>query len=60
MAKLSEKIRELIARQVKHRGIVVWYDPERAYATLVQSLDLSETAVLTYTDGFFRLRHELE
>jgi hypothetical protein len=60
MAQLSEKIRELIARQVKHRGIVVWYDPERAYATLVQNLDLPETTVLACTDGFFRLRHELE
>ena len=60
MAKLSDRIRSMIARQVKNRGIVVWYDPEKAYTGLVQDLGLSETTVLQYTDSFFRLRHELE
>ncbi|SHJ91137.1 PglZ domain-containing protein [Desulfatibacillum alkenivorans DSM 16219] len=60
MAKLSDRIRSMIARQVKDRGIVVWYDPEKAYAGLIQNLDLPETAVLQYADSFFRLRHELE
>jgi hypothetical protein len=27
MAKISDRIRNRIARQVKDRGIVVWYDP---------------------------------
>lgn len=60
MAKLSDRIRKMIARQVKDRGIVVWYDPEQAYIGLVQKLTLSETTVLPYVDSFFRLRHELE
>jgi hypothetical protein len=60
MAKLSDRIRSMIARQVKDRGIVVWYDPEKAYAPLVHDLDLPETTVLLYADSFFRLRHELE
>jgi hypothetical protein len=60
MGKLSDRIRELIARQVKRRGIVVWYDPERAYAKLVESFDLPQSSVVRYTDGFFRLRHALE
>ncbi|NQT68694.1 MAG: PglZ domain-containing protein [Desulfobacteraceae bacterium] len=60
MTKLSDKIRNMIARQVKNRGIVVWYDPEKAYAGLVQDLDFPETTVLQYADSFFRLRHELE
>ena len=50
----------MIARQVKTRGIVVWYDPEEAYAGLIQGLDLPETTVLQYADSFFHLRHELE
>ena len=49
----------MIARQVKDRGIVVWYDPEKAYTALVQDLGLAETTVLQYADSFFRLRHEL-
>ena len=60
MGKLSDRIRELLARQVKHHGIVVWYDPDKAYKKLAQNLGLTETTVLLYTDGFFRLRHELE
>src|SRR5262249_21990001 len=60
MGKLSDRIRELIARQVKRRGIVVWYDPERAYAKLVEKLDLPQIGVVMYTDGFFHLRHALE
>jgi len=60
MAKLSDRIRSMIARQVKDRGIVVWFDPEKAYARLVRDLNLPETSVLQYEDSFFRLRHELE
>ena len=60
MAKLSDRVRSMIARQVKNRGIVVWYDPEKAYTGLVQELDIAETTVLQYADSFFRLRHELE
>jgi len=36
MGKLSNKIAEMLTRQVNKRGIVVWYDPEKAYAKLVQ------------------------
>jgi hypothetical protein len=60
MGKLSSKIAEMLARQVKKRGIVVWYDPEKAYAKFVQNLCLPETTVLTYADSFFRLRYALE
>ena len=50
MAKLSDRIRSMIARQVKDRGIVVWYDPEKAYTRLVQNLEIPETTVLSYVD----------
>ncbi len=29
----------LIAKQVEDRGLVVWYDPERAYAQAVAQLE---------------------
>jgi hypothetical protein len=60
MGKLSDRIRDLIARQVKRRGIVVWYDPERAYSNFVKALHLPQTSVAVYTDGLFHLRHALE
>ncbi|SMP42817.1 PglZ domain-containing protein [Desulfonatronum zhilinae] len=60
MAKLSDRIRGMIARQVRERGIVVWYDPDQAYAGLVRNLELPDTVILQYVDSFFRLRRELE
>lgn len=60
MGKLSDRIRQLIARQVKARGLVVWYDPDREYARLAPVLNLAGVEVLSYTDSFFRLRHALE
>lgn len=60
MGKLSDKVRDLVARQVKQRGLVIWYDPEKAYGRFAQTLDLPDTTVVHYTDGFFRLRHEVE
>jgi hypothetical protein len=60
MRKVSDKIRTLLAKQVRERGIVVWYDPDRVYSSLVKRLDLADTALLSYDDGFFPLREKLE
>ena len=60
MAKLTEYIVNLIRKQVKEKGIVVWYDPDRSYTDLARSLELSETTVLYYKDSFFRLRKEID
>ncbi len=60
MAKLTEHIINLIKKQIKEKGIVVWYDPDRSYADLARSLELPETTVLYYTDSFFRLRKEID
>ena len=60
MGKLSDRIRNMLAEQVARRGIVVWYDPEKAYTKFASELSLPETTVLYYEDGFFRLRRELE
>jgi len=56
MGKLSDKTRDLLARQVKQRGIVVWYDPKKAYTRLAEKLSLPETTVLLYAGGFFSSR----
>jgi hypothetical protein len=40
MDKVSGRIRELVARQVQERGIVVWYDPDKCYGKLLQNLEL--------------------
>jgi len=51
---------QLIAKQVEDRGLVVWYDPERAFAQAVAQLDLPKTTIARYGDSFFRLRHEID
>lgn len=60
MGHVSDFILEMLKRQVADRGIVVWYDPQKAYSALVSRMVLPETAILRYEDGFFRLREQLE
>ena len=60
MSKLLDSLRQLVQRQITERGLVVWYDPEKAYERSVDRLDLGGVAVLKYSDGYFRLREALE
>ena len=60
MGKIGEFLVEMLRRQVMDHGIIVWYDPQEAYASLIQRLDMTDTAILRYEDGFFRLREQLE
>jgi hypothetical protein len=60
MGRLSDTLTEMIKKQVTDRGIVVWYDPQKAYAGLTRRLELPGTTVLFYENGFFRLRQQLE
>ena len=60
MGKVSDYVMSLIRKQVDDHGIVVWYDPQKAYSSFIRGLTLPETTILTYKDGFFRLREELE
>ncbi|AAR35482.1 PglZ domain-containing protein [Geobacter sulfurreducens] len=60
MGKVSDKVCELLNRQVKERGIVVWYDSEKVYDGLAKRLQIPETTVLCYENGFFPLRERME
>ncbi|MCX6091053.1 MAG: PglZ domain-containing protein [Candidatus Atribacteria bacterium] len=60
MGIVSEYVCNLIAKQVNDNGLVVWYDPDGAYADVVAVLDLPDTTVLGYTDSFLRLRWEID
>jgi hypothetical protein len=60
MTVVTDYLNQLLAKQVEDRGLVVWYDPERAYADAAAELALPKTTV-AYCDGsFFRLRHEID
>ena len=51
MALVTESLFQLIAKQVDEKGLVVWYDPERAYGTAAAELQLPNTTIacLLYT-----------
>ena len=50
----------LIAKQVEDHRLVVWYDPEQAYATAAAELELPNTTVARYDGSFFQLRHDID
>ena len=60
MGVVSDHLRGLVERQVKERGLVVWFDPEKHYQEFLQGLSLPETAVERYEGSFFELRHRVE
>lgn len=50
----------LIAKQVEDHRLVVWYDPEQAYATVAADLAFPNTTVARYDGSFFQLRHAID
>ena len=60
MKVVTDYLFSLIAEQVEDRGLVVWYDPERAYTQALAELALPKTTIARYADSFFRLRHEID
>src|SRR5262245_59031100 len=55
---------DLLARQVQDHGLVVWYDPERAYEAAFRlleqrSMDNGQRAI-RYDGSFLRLRREID
>src|SRR5436190_2229498 len=60
MAIVTDHLIQLIAKQVDDRGLVVWYDPEKAYQQVAAGLQLPKTTVTLYEGSFFKLRHEID
>jgi hypothetical protein len=50
---VTEYLFQLVAKQVEDRGLVVWYDPEKAYVQAAAELTLPTTTVARYSDSFF-------
>jgi hypothetical protein len=60
MGNVSQYLRELIARQIKEHGIVVWFDPDEHFRAFIQDFEIPDTKVFGYEGSFFALRHMLE
>jgi hypothetical protein len=59
MGKLTDYIRELLNRQIKDYGIVVWYDPEEQYAKAVDNIR-ADAELFKFQGSFFELKHKLD
>lgn len=57
---VTDYLFQLIAKQVEARGLVVWYDPELAFASVASELKIPRTTVVHYGGSFFRLRREID
>jgi hypothetical protein len=60
MAVVTDYLFQLMAKQVEDRGLVVWYDPERAFTSAAAELAIPKTTLAHYDGSFFRLRHEID
>ncbi len=57
---VTEYLNKMIAKQVEEFGLVVWYDPEKVYAEVLDELDFPDTTVLCYDGSFIKLRREID
>src|ERR1700710_1039324 len=60
MALVNEGLLQLIAKQVDEKGLVVWYDPEKAYVDAAAELHLPNSTVARYDGSFLKLRKEID
>jgi hypothetical protein len=60
MGVVTKSLAQLIAKQVDDKGLIVWYDPERAYGAAVSEMSLPNTTVARYDGSFFQLRQEID
>jgi hypothetical protein len=57
---VTKHLAQLIAKQVEDKGLVVWYDPERAYASAAAELSLPNTTFVRYDGSFIALRKAVD
>src|SRR2546430_2333130 len=60
MGIVSETVRERVRAAVNQHGVVVWFDPERRFAGMMEHFTLPECQIYHYTDSFFALRHSVD
>ncbi|HEU5369134.1 MAG TPA: PglZ domain-containing protein, partial [Ktedonobacterales bacterium] len=60
MGIVSDYLRDLVARQVSEKGVVVWFDPEGQYQAFVQALTIPHSTIARYAGSFFALRQQVD
>ena len=57
---VSEYLKQLVAKQLEDYGLVVLYDPEKTYGSVVHELSWPNTTVACYDGSFIKLRKEID
>jgi len=57
---VTKHLFDLIAKQVEDHRLVIWYDPEQVYSTVIVELELPKTTVACYDGSFFQLRYDID
>jgi hypothetical protein len=57
---VTEYFQNLIAKQVDDSGLVVWDDPDGAYAQAVDAFEMPETKIFRYEGSFVDLRSRID
>src|SRR5689334_12417965 len=66
MGAVTQHIIGMLIRQIEQEHIVIWYDPETDYSSVVDLLADDSTLLpsnvhlVRYDDSFFGLRHQVE
>lgn len=60
MGALRDYVISLVCDQVKKNHIVVWFDPDKWYFSMIQGLEVPGAHLAVYQGSFFALRHEVE
>jgi len=61
MAKLIKNyIEQLIKKQVEEHGIVVWYDPDGRYGSMVSEINWTNVPLIKYEDSYYDVRFKVE
>lgn len=61
MAKLIKNyIEQLIKKQVEEHGVVVWYDPDSCYGSMVSEINWTNVPLIKYEDSYYDVRFKVE
>jgi hypothetical protein len=61
MAKLIKNyIEQLIKKQVEKHGIVVWYDPDGCYKSMINEINWSNIPLIKYEGSYYDVRFKAE
>jgi len=59
MGPVSAAIIDLIKKQVEKEHLVVWFDPEQHYSSVIESLKISDAIIEKFEGSFLKIRHDV-